>query len=180
MSQRVQIYVLVGLLALAAALFLRSRSGSAISPGVVASGGKFAPLDVQEPDLRLDLLEQIHQSQYRGTHRDIFSGQPLPPPPPKTTPGGLVNTSNPNVPAGPPPVQLPAQFFGYANRAGSSNRVAFFLNGDNVLVVAEGDVFLGNFRLLHIGNDSAEVQEISSGRRAVVPLEQPPDEGLGP
>jgi hypothetical protein len=44
------------------------------------------------------------------------------------------------------------------------------------LVVHEGDTFLGGFRLDRIGNDSADVEEISSGRHATVPLVQPPDQ----
>jgi hypothetical protein len=177
MSQRVQIYVLVGLLAMAAFLFLRSRGGVSNVAGVHRSDAKFTPLSVKEPDLRLDLLEEIHKAEYSGLHRDIFSGQPLPRPKPKTNPD-LVNTAGPAVPSGPPPVQVPAQFFGYANTADNANRVAFFLNGDDVLVVGEGDTFLGNFRLLHIGNASAEVEEISSGRHVSVRLELPPDEAM--
>lgn len=177
MSQRVQIYVLVGLLAIAAFIFLRGRGGAPKVAGVQASDAAFAPLGVKEPDLRLDLLEKIHKAEYSGLHRDIFSGQPLPPPKSKTNPD-LVKTAGPAVPSGPPPVQVPAQFFGYANTTDAASRVAFFLNGDDVLVVGEGDTFLGNFRLIHIGNASADVEEISSGRHASVPLEQPPDEAM--
>ena len=56
----------------------------------------------------------------------------------------------------------------------SPKRVAFFLNGDDVLVVQEGSVFMGRFRLDKIGNDSADVEEVSSGRHATVPMVQPP------
>jgi hypothetical protein len=180
MSRRVQIYVLAGLLAVAAFLFIRGRGGEvAGTPGVKATDAKFTPLDVREPDLRLDLLQKIHNTEYTGAHRDIFSGQPMPPPRPRNVsmPGG---PGGPSVPAGPPPVQVPAEFFGYARTSSGASRVAFFLQGDNVLVVAEGDTFLGNFRLVHIGNDSADVEEISSGRHASVPLEQPPDEAMSP
>lgn len=180
MSRRKQIYVLVALLAslgwliFSDTLSMFHRSGSA--PILVASNVKFKPLDIREPDLHLDLLEKIHNTKYTGIQRDIFSGQPLPPPQSKMPkvvsqpdPGTFVNPI-------PPAVQVPAQFFGYANRPGSKNRVAFFLNGDDVLIVAEGDTFLGNFRLLNIGNASAQVQEISTGRQTSVPLEQPPDQ----
>lgn len=178
MSRRVQIYVLVSLLAAVAWLFFRDAmsmfGGSNGAPATVAANVKFTPLDIHEPDLRLDLLQKIHNAKYAGIQRDIFSGQPLPPPAP-------VRPKNPHpdpvaqAPA-PPPVQVPAQFFGYANRSGSNERVAFFLNGDDVLIIAEGDTFLGNFRLLHIGNNSAEVEEVSTGRQTAVPLEQPPDQ----
>jgi hypothetical protein len=179
MTRRVQIYVLIGLLAVAAIIFLRNRSDVPGFPGVLAADTKFTPLDVQEPNLRLDLLEKIHRTEYTGLHRDIFSGAPMPPKPQpgsptRVRPAGLL------LPPPPPPMQVPAQFFGYSTRPGGASRVAFFLNGEDVFVVAEGDTFMGNFRLVHIGNDSAEVEEISSGRHATVVLERPPEEAQNP
>jgi hypothetical protein len=180
MWRRTQIYVLIGLLALAAIIFLRSRSDVPGFPGVLAANTQFTPLDVQEPNLRLDLLEKIHKTEYKGLHRDIFTGAPLPAPRPEPNADSAGRGRyGPNVPPPPPPVQVPAQFFGYASRPGAK-RVGFFLNGEDVIVVAEGDAFLGNFRLVHIGNDSADVEEISSGRHATVPLERPPDESANP
>ncbi|HXW55270.1 MAG TPA: hypothetical protein VEJ67_05955 [Candidatus Cybelea sp.] len=180
MSQRVKLYVLVALLAIAAAIFLHSRSDVPGFQGVLASDAKFTPLDIQEPDLRLDLLDQIHRSEYRGSHRDIFTGEPLLAPSPSRGPVAVVpkvvGDPYPKPAPPPPPLQVPAQFFGYATRPGTERRVAFFLNGDDVVVAAEGDTFMGSFRLVHIGNDSAEVEEISSGRRATLPLEHPADE----
>lgn len=181
MSRRTQIYALVVLLASLVWLIFSETMSMFRGPGgssavVVASNVKFKPLDIREPDLHLDQLQKIHNTKYTGMQRDIFSGQPLPPPPSRN----LVKPSQPDpgtfVNPVPPPVQVPAQFFGYADRPGNKNRVAFFLNGDDVLIVAEGDTFLGNFRLLNIGNASAQVQEISTGRQTSVPLEQPPDQ----
>jgi hypothetical protein len=185
MSRRTQIYVLVSLLASLGWLLISETTsmfrGSGGAPAVVASNAQFKPLDIREPDLRLDLLEKIHNTKYTGMQRDIFSGQPLPPAPSvatatKTGKTGAQVDPGPQQPPPPPPVQVPAQFFGYASRPDSNDRVAFFLNGDKVLIVAEGDAFLGNFRLLHIGNQSALVQEISTGRQTSVPLEQPPNQ----
>lgn len=175
MSQRVKLYLLIGLLGFAAFLFFRSRSDvPGIDGGVLASDTKFTPLDVQEPDLRLDLLAKIHKSEYTGMHRDIFSAAPMPLKPSPGAPEARKRVG-PELPPPPPPVQVPAQFFGYASRGGGK-RVAFFLNGEDVIVVAEGDTFLGNYRLVHIGNDSADVQEVSTGRHAKVMLERRPDE----
>lgn len=180
MSKRLEIYLLIGLLAVAAFIFLRSRSdGPGLDGGVLASDTKFTPLDVQEPDLRLDLLAKIHKSEYTGMHRDIFSAAPMPRPSPVPV-NPLSDNPGPRLPPPPPPVQVPAQFFGYASRDGGTKRVAFFLNGEDVIVVAEGDTFLGNYRLVHIGNDSADVQEVSSGRHAKVMLERPPNEAINP
>jgi hypothetical protein len=181
MSKRVQIYVLVLLVvALAAVYFFTSRTSGL--PGVIAADGKFAPLSVQEPQLRLDLLDKLHKLRYQGTHRDIFTSQPLPPPPPSRA--ELAATARakrvgPDLPPPPPPLDVPAQFFGYASMSASGRRVAFFAQGDEIYVVAEGDTFLGRFRLSRIGTDSADVEEISSGRHAHVPL-VPSAEGAAP
>jgi len=181
MWRRLQPYVLIVLLVVAVLVFIRSRNESAGSSDVLAADSKFTPLDVQEPNLRLDLLQKIHETKYTGSHRDIFNEAPLPPPGPAPgSSGGPGQPPGPRVPPPPPPVQVPAQFFGYADRPSGAGRVAFFLNGEDVILVAEGDTFLGNFRLVHIGNDSADVEEISSGRHAKVVLERPPDEAANP
>jgi hypothetical protein len=64
----------------------------------------------------------------------------------------------------------------------SGKRVAFFLQGDDVLVVEEGSVFMDRYRLDKINNDSADVEETSSGRHATVQMIQPAngDSGGGP
>ena len=61
----------------------------------------------------------------------------------------------------------------------SGKRVAFFLQGDDVLVVEEGSVFMSRYRLDKINNDSADVEETSSGRHATVPMTQPANNDAG-
>ena len=45
--------------------------------------------------------------------------------------------------------------------------------GDDVFVLGVGDILLGRFRLLQIGNSTAELEETASGRRATVTLQEP-------
>jgi len=166
----------VALLAVLVAVYLANRPQISGLQGVMASDGKFQPLNVDEPQLRLDLLEQLKNLQYPpGSHRNIFSAVALPVAP---TPEEIAKASHhyPGVdrPPPPPPVEVPAQFFGYASMPSSPRRLAFFLNGDDVIVVQEGSVFLSRFRLDKIGNDSADVEEVSSGRHATVQMVAPP------
>jgi hypothetical protein len=133
-------------------------------------------LSVEEPELRLDLLAKLQKLDYpAGAHRDIFTNVALPP---QQTAEEKRRQEHqyPTVQhwPPPPPVEVPAQFFGYASMRSSPHRLAFFLNGDEVLVVQEGSVFLSRFRLDKIGNDSADVEEVSSGRHASVPMVAPP------
>src|ERR1700735_3623216 len=175
MSRRTQIWILVPLAAVLVVVSLANRTQMPGLQGVMASDGKFQPLNVDEPQLRLDLLEKLQKLQYPpGSHRNIFSAVPLPVEPTLAEKARLEHQYPTVPPPPPPPVEVPAQFFGYASMRSSPRRLAFFLNGDDVIVVQEGSVFLTRFRLDKIGNDSADVEEISSGRHANVQMVQPP------
>jgi len=184
MSKRNQIYVLIGLLLIAAYAFYSERSEAPGVGGVLASDTSFHPLNVDEPHLRLDLLDKIKKLDYSGSHRNIFIFGP-PPPPPKTAQQIAEESyrkQGPIRPPPPPPVTVPGQLFGSAYMSKSGKRVAFFLQGDDVLVVEEGSVFMDRYRLDKINNDSADVEETSSGRHATVQMIQPAngDSGGGP
>jgi hypothetical protein len=177
MVQRLKMYGLSAALAILAyviyANFISRPSVSGL-PGVTAADTKFVPLDVREPQLRLDLLARIQKSVYSGDHRNIFVAAPLPPPAPVAQSGPkFVGPKVPPPPPPPPPLQVPGEFFGYASPRGTARRIAFFKNGDDVQLLAEGDTFLGNLRMIHIGDNSVDVQEISSGRHATVQMVQP-------
>jgi hypothetical protein len=175
MRQRFQLYILLGGAAVLAFVLYStyfSHSDARGIPGITAVDAKFVPLDIQEPQLRLDLLARIQKSEYSGSHRNIFVAAP--PPPPKSV--GQQNAQSqfvgPRVPPPPPPLQVPGEFFGYASTRGTARRIAFFKNGDDIQLLAEGDTFLGNLRLVHIGDNSVDVQEVSSGRHATVQMVQ--------
>ena len=181
MSKQTQIYVLVALVLLAAYVFYAERSEGPGISGVLASDTTFRPLDVEEPHLRLDLLDKIKKLDYSGSHRNIFVFGP-PPPPPKTAEQiarDNYRAQGPQKPPPPPPVTVPAQLFGSALMSKTGKRVAFFLQGDEVLVVEEGSVFMDRYRLDKINNDSADVEETSSGRQATVQMIQPANNDSG-
>jgi hypothetical protein len=178
-KQKMEISVLVGLLVLGAVVFFFNRTQVDGVPQVSADA-RFVPLSVQEPQLRLDLLAKLQKETSLSPHRNIFNATPPPPEPTKAEVEAAKHkgTTGPMPPPPPPPVQVPGEFFGYAVRpAPSGRRFAFFKNGDDVLVVAEGDSFFNNYRLLHIGSDSADVEEISTGRHARITMVQPPSGG---
>jgi hypothetical protein len=176
MSKRSEIYALVVLLVVLGGVlyYYMGRSRVAATAPATFVDKKFQPLDVQEPHLRVDLLAKLQKLEYTGSHRNIFVAEP--PPPPKTA--QVEDTADrfvgPLRPAPPPPPQVPGELFGFASEPSSGRRVAFFTEGDDVLVVAEGATFLGRFRLVHVTDSSADVEEISTGRHATVPMVQPP------
>jgi len=180
MSRRTQLWLItllgIGLVLVLYYAFFRSDSPGIA--GVVAADAKFQPLDIQEPQLRLDLLENLQKIEYSGSRRNIFDVVSQPSPlQQKIAEEAQYAFVGPRLPPPPPPLEVSAQFFGYEFRG--NKRVAFFSNGDDVLVVAEGDTFLNNLKLLYVGNESAEVEEVGSGRRATVPLVQPPPDTGG-
>src|ERR1700721_2442432 len=178
MSKRAKTYLLSALLLLLAYFtysFVFPRDPGARLPGVLASETKFTPINVDEPQLRIDLIEKLKRDEYEGSHRNIFSFGPPPPPPMTQAQKERLEHKpyGPQVPPPPPPVSVGATLFGFASMPQSGKRVAFFLDGDDVLVVNEGAVFLNRFRLDKIGNDSADVEEISSQRHVTVQMSAP-------
>jgi hypothetical protein len=176
MSKRSEIYVLGALLAVLVVVlyFYVGRGHSSSTPRVVTADTKFHPLDVQEPQLRVDLLAKLQKLEYTGSHRNIFVAEPPPPPKQAHVEEAAARFIGPEKPPPPPPVQVPGELFGYASEPTTGHRVAFFTEGDDVLVVAEGATFLGRFRLVHVTDNSADVEQISDGRHATVPMVQPP------
>ena len=131
---------------------------------------------VDNPKIRMDEIERARKTEYKSSGRNPFSpiqalplgvphvekkreipGPQLPPPPPP-----------------PPPLTLPSgvKFYGFGTVPNGTSRQAFFTDGQEVYVVAEGEVFLQRFRILRIGNASVEFEEISSGRTATAALEE--------
>ncbi|HUA00862.1 MAG TPA: hypothetical protein VMB02_11080 [Candidatus Aquilonibacter sp.] len=175
MSNRRGIFVLGGLLVVLGAIlyYYFGRNHVAATSPAAAVSSSFHPLDVQEPQLRIDLLAKLQKLEYTGSHRNIFVAEPPSPPPSAHVEPAAARFVGP-VFQPPPPVQVPGELFGYASETHTGRRVAFFAEGDDVLLVAEGATFLGRFRLIHVTDNSADVQEISSGRHATVPMVQPP------
>jgi hypothetical protein len=177
MQRRIEIAALLILVIILAVVYFHRDEGAGI-PGVLASNVQFTPLDVQEPQLRLDLLDKIKKSAYTGTHRNIFIFGPAPPPaltPAEKREEARARIVGP-VRTPPPPLNIPVQFFGTASMPDSGKHIAFFQSGEDVMIVPEGDTFLNLYRLVHIGPESVEVEEISSGRRGTVPMVPPADQ----
>jgi hypothetical protein len=176
MSRQFKYTVLAILVAVLALVVYRNYIKAPENVAGLQSNEIYTPIGVENPAVRLDILEKTRASEYSGSHRDIFS-QTLPPPEvPATKPGGPGKNAQPLPPAdtGPPPLTLPLKFFGYASDPRTGRRRAFFTDGDDVFIAAEGETLLTRFRVLRIGNSSAEVEEISSKRRTTAILEELP------
>lgn len=170
MSKKTQLIILGVLLVLLAVVAYFSFFRSAGAPQAVFSATEsYPPIGVENPELRLWQLEKARKTQPATTHRNIFSATPPPPPVDQS-----LITQPPPVPVQPAEQQpvLPVKFFGYGSVPASGQRRAFFTNGEDVYIVAEGEMLLGQFRILHIGNTTLDFEVIGSGRRGSVVLEE--------
>jgi hypothetical protein len=118
-----------------------------------------------DPSLRFDLLRASEDVTYKGTGRDIFTGQaPLPPipvpVPPDPHPG-------PAPPPPPPPIDL--KFYGYAGPKGGSRRI-FLLRGEDIFMAKEGDIVDRRYKIMHIGPSSVEIQDVLTNNTETKPL----------
>jgi hypothetical protein len=180
MTQKKQIVVLAALLMTAAIVWYFERQKPAAASSAVFVAQNYQLLSVENPQLHKDKLDAARKTEYKSTGRNIFSA--IAPPPVSKGPEKVIVASRPVGPQPeppPPPPSLPAnmKFFGYGTVPNGTARRAFFTDGEDVYIVAEGDLLLNRFRILKVGNASLEFEEISSGRHGSAILE---DQGSNP
>jgi hypothetical protein len=146
-----------------------------------------------DPSLQLELLAKLRTVTYTGAGRNLFEfagSAPLAPttPDPKIIPG--VKPAKPQraqaifpqyqPPAPPPPKpRAPAitmKYYGFVSASrNTSNRKGFFLDGEEIIVVGEGEVVKSRYKVLRIGLTSAEMQDIQfADDRQQLPLVEEP------
>jgi len=172
-KQKKQLAFLLGLVVIAAGVWLwsyrRDPTGSGDPPLIAKNRAQ----GVENPHLRLELIEQARKTEYKSSGRNIFSevaqapapsGPKVPPSPPPLTACGFVGVGP--CPEPPPPAcKLPTnvKFFGYGVVPNGTSRRAFLTDGEGAVhVVSEGEVLMNRFRILRIGNVNLEFEEVSS------------------
>ena len=109
-----------------------------------------------DPTLRFDLLKSSEDVTYKGTGRDIFRSQAEEAPIPKALPPD----KQPNVvQTPPPPPPIPLKFYGFASRKDGNKRI-FLSKGEDIFVAKEGDIVDRRYKIVHIGTNSVEVQDV--------------------
>lgn len=155
-------------------------------PSVRRKKGEAAPDPTTiDPTLRVDILAKLQQIKVEGTHRSIFDfGQPPPPPAPKPVeakgppaPNPLVSpapveTAEVKPPAPPQAPPVPMKFFGYISPANQPNKRAFFVEGEDIHVVHEGEVVNNRYKIVRIGVNSVVVEDLQFKSEQTVPLEE--------
>ena len=85
------------------------------------------------------------------------------------TPGN--QSPPPTRPAPPPMVIINLKFFGTKTDLSRKGRQGFFADGDEVYLASEGDLVANRYRILRIGDNSAEIEELSSKTRRQITLQ---------
>ena len=139
----------------------RPASKSAVNP------------DTIDPSLRLDVLRAIEKIEYSGKGRDIFRETyeaPKVVSPVVTGPQPPVCPGDPRC-GPPPPPQIPLKFYGFANKPGEPKRIFLQENG-NIFIAGEGDVVDRRYKVLHIGVNSVDIQDLLNNNTQTIPLQQ--------
>jgi hypothetical protein len=140
-----------------------------------------------DPTLRLDLLARLQQVKVEGPRRSLFDfGQPEAPKPDpkevaaakKPVPSPLVPEEAKDKPKEPEPPKappVPMKFYGYLSRSATPAKRAFFIEGEEIHVVSEGDLVNKRYKIVRIGVNSVVVEDTQFKQEQTVPLleEQP-------
>lgn len=119
-----------------------------------------------DPSLRLDLLKTSEDVEYKGAGRDIFHAQPEAPPIPKPLPPDK-QPKPAYTPPAPPPINL--KFYGFAGPKNGNKRI-FLLKGEDIFVAKEGDIVDRRYKIVHIGPNSVDVEDVLTNNRQTLPL----------
>jgi len=180
----------VVLLALAVFLTLRMIRGSSAQPAVAAApaadaarparararafqrpnlaAARISPLD---PTLRLDLLKSSEQTRYEGSGRNIFKPQQEEPAEIPKPVGSATKEPASGPPPPPPAPTINLKFYGFASRPGEPKRV-FLSQGEDIFIASEGDIVNRRYKILHIGPNSIEVEDVLNNNRQTITMTQ--------
>jgi hypothetical protein len=161
----------------------RQASGHAIGLGEKTFE---APLTVDptkvDPTLRLDVLAKLEAMPSEGGVRNIFKREAPPPDPASVAakldknipnPGKIDVTKAPPQPEKaaiqqPPPPAAPTtppinlKYYGYSKKRIDGEKKAFFLDGDDVIVAAEGEIIKKQYKVVRITDNSVQMEDTRS------------------
>lgn len=142
-----------------------------------------------DPTLRVDYLEKLQTVKVEGMRRNLFEfgSAPAPKPTPEQiaaarvpVPAPFIGPQKPVVqppPPEPPKPQappVPFKFYGYSTTSGQAAKRAFFVEGDEIHVVTEGDMVKKRYKIVRIGVNSVVVEDTQFNSQQTVPLEEQP------
>lgn len=132
---------------------------------------------VVDPTLRTDLWAAVKAVEFAGVERDLFrfgerrKPQVAAPEPSKVAEAqkrlkAAERNRKANAAAKPapkaarkaPPISF--KYYGFASEPGSPDKRAFLLDGEEILIGAEGDVFKKRYKIIRIGLNSIVMEDL--------------------
>ncbi|PYT34879.1 MAG: hypothetical protein DMG58_03725 [Acidobacteria bacterium] len=133
-----------------------------------------------DPKLRLDLLAKVQAVELGPAERNLFQfGVAAAPALPKEPPPIIPKTPDDirreqeeaaKAAAPPPPPPIPLKYYGYTAQRVDGHKRAFFLDGDDIFVAAEGDMVKRRYKIVRIGVNSAVVEDTQLNNTQTLPL----------
>jgi hypothetical protein len=126
---------------------------------------------IAAPDVHLKELDMERPKPATGDRNLFqFKSKPLPPPP---APPPQVVSVTPTVPGGPAqppaPPPIPLKFIGLIGPTAEVPKIAVFSDGKGLPQYGkEGDIILGQFRIVHIGTESIEMSYLDGRGRQTI------------
>jgi len=162
----------------------RTKSGDWRPPYKSKGGVDASTID---PKLRLDLLAKVQAVELGPADRNLFQFGPATPVAPLTEPGAIIPKTRAQIEAQiqakiqaeqakqeaagpPPPPPITLKYYGYAAQRADGHKRAFFLDGDDIFVAAEGDVIKKRYKVVRIGVSSVEVEDTEFNHTQMLPL----------
>jgi len=178
-KQSRQILILAGLLVVAVLVWYFQFAKRPVAAGFSLDSKTYTPINAQDFGGVLDKLDKAQSTEYKSTGRNIFVMGAVPAPAAEEGPKSPVKPAHPNVgPPVPPPPPKPVlvwKFFGYGNLPSGGPRQAFLLDGEDVRIVSEGETVQNSIRILRIGNESIEYEDVNTHQRNSNPIEAAPN-----
>ncbi len=158
-----------------------SASGSReFRPSLKSKGVEPASID---PTLHLDLLTKLKTVGVDSAARSLFEiAAALPAEAGVKEPAKIAIAKAFVGPMPPKPVEPPAEpkappiplkFYGFVNKSKVGDKRAFFLDGDDIVIAAEGDTIKKRYKIVRIGINSAVVEDtdFKGNNQQTLPLE---------
>ena len=137
-----------------------------------------------DPTLKLELLAKVASVEPAGGTRNLFQISATPPPPPPK-PGDKPKGPEPVVfvkygpeapkppappPPPPPPPPITLKFYGFSTVRADGRKTAYFLDNDEILLAAEGDVLKRRYKVVRISPTQVIMLDTETKHEQPLPL----------
>lgn len=142
-----------------------------------------------DPTIRVDLLTKVQNVGPAGGTRNLFQVGAAPPLLASADPAKLPKGAEPIVrpfvgpvkppdpPPPPPPFSQPTipitlKFYGFSTIRKNGMRTGYFMDGDDIMLAAEGDLLKRRYRVVKISATSVLMEDTESKRTQTLPLSE--------